>query len=176
MPTRSRTRQQGLFLPLSPEPERLEVTLARICSTVGEGRVGAPVLLDTHRPNAFQQTHFVLPETSTKAAASQRQATAALRIYRPPLPAIVELRDAKPTTIVCDGARREILALAGPWRTKGDWWSEAAWARDEWDVLIQAWWPKYQVDSSDSQEEETAVYRIYRDLRLRRWFVEGIYD
>jgi protein ImuB len=198
VPTRSRTRQQGLFLPLSPEPERLEVTLARIQSTVGEGRVGAPVLLDTHRPNAFQQTHFVLPESSTKTAASRRQATAALRIYRPPLPAFVEQRDAKPAGIVCDGARREILALAGPWRTKGDWWSETAWARDEWDVLIQTFWPKFQADQSDFPEEkikhnpdglkskiptlsgpillETAVYRIYRDIRLRRWFVEGIYD
>jgi len=190
VPTRSRTRQQGLFLPLSPEPERLEVTLARICSTVGEDRVGAPVLLDTHRPNAFQQTRFVLPESSAKAAVSQRHATAALRIYRPPLPAFVELSDAKPTSIVCDGARREILALAGPWRTKGDWWSETAWARDEWDVLIQTLWPKYQADQNDSREEkpehnpdrlkpvllEIAVYRIYRDLRLRRWFVEGIYD
>ncbi len=178
VPTRSRTRQQGLFLPLSPEPERLEVTLARICSTVGEGRVGTPVLLDTHRPNAFQQTHFVLPESSTKTAVSPRQATAALRIYRPPLPAFVELRDAKPVSIVCDGARREILALAGPWRTKGDWWSESAWARDEWDVLIHALWPKHRADSSDSieTEEETAVYRIYRNLRLRHWFVEGIYD
>jgi protein ImuB len=200
VPTRSRTRQQGLFLPLSPEPERLEVTLARIQSMVGEGRVGAPVLLDTHRPNAFQQARFVLPESSTKAALSERprQATAALRIYRPPLPAFVELRDAKPAGIVCDGVRREILALAGPWRTKGDWWSETAWARDEWDVLIKTFWPKFQADQSDFPEEkikrnpdglkskiptlsepallETAVYRIYRDLRLRRWFVEGIYD
>jgi protein ImuB len=180
VPTRSRTRQQGLFLPLSPEPERLEVTLARICSTVGEDRVGAPVLLDTHRPNAFQQARFVLPESSTKAAVSERplQATAALRIYRPPLPAFVKLRDAKPGSIACDGAHREILALAGPWRTKGDWWSETAWARDEWDVLIQTFWRKVRLDSSDATEteEETAVYRIYRDLRLRRWFVEGIYD
>ena len=52
IPARSRTRQMGLFLPLSPEPERLEVTLARIRNTVGDDRVGAPVLLDTHRPNA----------------------------------------------------------------------------------------------------------------------------
>jgi protein ImuB len=175
-PARSRTRQMGLFLPLSPEPERLEVTLARIQSTVGEGRVGAPMLLDTHRPNAFQQNRFFLPDSSAEAAAGERQPTVALRIYRPPLPAAVELQNAKPSAISCQGRRREILALAGPWRTKGDWWSETAWARDEWDVLVPALYPRHPADSREAVEEENALYRIYRDLRSRRWFVEGIYD
>ena len=67
------------------------------------------------------------------------------------------------------------MALAGPWRTKGDWWSETAWAREEWDVLLKALRPKYQSDSDD-EEEETTLYRIYLDRRLRRWFVEGVYD
>jgi protein ImuB len=176
IPTQARTRQLGLFLPLSPEPERLEVTLARIRNTVGDDRVGSPALLDTHRPSAFRQSRFVLPETRARQAINQRQTTAALRIYRPPLPASVDLDGAKPVSIVSDGTRRRILALAGPWRTKGDWWSETAWARDEWDVLLQALRPKYQTDSADAAEEETALYRIYRDLRSRRWFVEGIYD
>src|SRR5690349_17563523 len=35
-PTRARSQQLGLFLPLSPDPERLEITLARIQNTVGE--------------------------------------------------------------------------------------------------------------------------------------------
>ena len=61
-PARARTRQMGLFLPLSPEPEQLEVTLARIRNTVGDDRVGSPKLLDTHRPNAFRQDRFVVPE------------------------------------------------------------------------------------------------------------------
>jgi protein ImuB len=176
IPAHARTRQMGLFLPLSPEPERLEITLARIRNTVGEDRVGTPVLLDTHRPNAFQQDRFVLPEASSKSTPSRRSPMAALRIYRPPLPASVEADGGKPATIACDGLKQKVLALAGPWRTKGDWWSETAWARDEWDVLLQTLRPKYQPDSRDEEEKETALYRIYRDLRSRRWFVEGIYD
>jgi protein ImuB len=231
VPARSRARQMGLYLPLSPEPEKLEVTLARIRATVGEGRVGAPVLLDTHRPNAFRQEEFVLAETNEKKNAgvtakagsdveggaspsptrisqmktgagqtgagrmgagrmgvgrtndAQRpnakravETTAALRIYRPALPATVELYKAKPARMVCDGVQRRVLAHAGPWRTKGDWWSETVWARDEWDVLMHALRPKLEKGSGREAEEETAVYRIYRDLRLRRWFVEGIYD
>jgi protein ImuB len=230
VPTRSRARQMGLYLPLSPEPEKLEVTLARLRATVGESRVGAPVLLDTHRPNAFRQDKFVLPEIQEKKAMAksacsnacvlqlaamdtksaehvQRSfvsfdaekapartpalpcpypdseanalrpvAASALRIYRPALAATVELHKAKPARLVCDGAQRRVLSFAGPWRTKGDWWSETAWARDEWDVVLHALRPKIHKDSGREDEEETAVYRIYRDLRSRHWFVEGIYD
>ena len=28
----------------------------------------------------------------------------------------------------------------------------------------------------EDEEEETTLYRMYRDRRLRRWFVEGVYD
>jgi hypothetical protein len=69
-----------------------------------------------------------------------------------------------------------VLSYAGPWRTKGDWWSETAWSRDEWDVLLHSLRPKQQGNFSTGEENETALYRIYRDLRSRRWFVEGIYD
>ena len=175
-PARGRKRQLGLFLPLSPEPEHLEITLARIESAVGEGRAGKPVLLDTHRPNAFEQRRFVLREMSLKACSDTRAARAALRIYRPPLPATVKLQEEKPAHIVCDGLARRILAFAGPWRTKGDWWSETAWARDEWDVLLHSLRPKFRANSEETGKEETSLYRIYRDLRYKRWFVEGIYD
>src|SRR5208283_1433425 len=38
---RPRSAQGGLFLPPSPEPEKLELTLARIAGLVGEACVGA---------------------------------------------------------------------------------------------------------------------------------------
>ena len=175
-PVKARSQQLGLFLPLSPDPDRLEITLARIQSTVGEGRVGAPVLLDTHSPNSFQQNPFVLPEMKEKRSATERQTTAAMRIFRPPLPATVDFQEGKPAFLGCEGARRRILAFAGPWRTKGDWWSETKWARDEWDVEVRTLRPKVQSEGSRKSEEETALYHVYRDLQAKRWFVEGIYD
>ena len=99
IPTRSRTRQLGLFLPLSPEPEVLGITLARIQSAVGEGRVGSPVLEDSHRPGAFRQEKFVLPEASLRLSSGEQQARSALRIYRPPLAAAVELQDKRPVSL-----------------------------------------------------------------------------
>src|SRR5581483_7828878 len=42
-PVRPRGSQIGLFLPVSPEPERLELTLARVTHVVGsEEKVGSP--------------------------------------------------------------------------------------------------------------------------------------
>jgi len=176
IPAKPRSQQLGLFMPLSPDPGRLEITLARIQNTVGEGRVGSPVLLDTHRPSAFQQNHFVLPEMAANRFVGAKQTTAAMRLFRPPLPATVEFQEGKPTFLSCEGARRRILAFAGPWRTKGDWWSEEKWARDEWDIEVRTLRPKVQPGSSGESKEETSLYRVYKDLRAKRWFVEGIYD
>jgi len=176
IPVKPPTQQLGLFLPLSPDPGRLEVTLARIQNTVGEKRVGVPVLLDTHSPNAFQQKRFVLPEMKEKHSPTAKRPTAAMRIYRPPLPATVEFQEGKPAFLGCEGARRRIMAFAGPWRTKGDWWSETKWARDEWDIKVRPLRQRVQSESSRESEEETALYRVYKDLRAKRWFVEGIYD
>jgi hypothetical protein len=72
--------------------------------------------------------------------------------------------------------RRQILAFAGPWRTKGGWWSETAWARDEWDIEVRTLSLKVRPEQSRESEKETALYRVYKDLRAKRWFVEGIYD
>jgi protein ImuB len=176
IPVKARSEQSGLFLPLSPDPERLEITLARIQSTVGESRVGTPVLLDTHGPNSFQQGRFVLPEVKEKRHAGEKQATAVMRMYRPALPATLDFQNGKPTFLGCEGVRRQILAFAGPWRRKGDWWSETAWAREEWDIEIRTLRPKAHVEHTGRGEDETALYRVYKDLRAKRWFVEGIYD
>src|SRR5262249_33102964 len=53
-PARPRLAQGGLFLPPAPEPEKLELTLARIAGIVGQQRVGAVELLDTHHPEGFR--------------------------------------------------------------------------------------------------------------------------
>ena len=49
------------------------------------------------------------------------------------------------------------------------------WARDEWDIEVLALHPKFQADGP-KHEDTTALYRVYKDLRAKRWFVEGIYD
>jgi protein ImuB len=180
IPSRPRTRQLGLFLPMSPEPEVLEITLARIQSVVGEGRVGSPALLDSHRPCAFRQDHFVLADPCLNNYSTDRSPKTALRIFRPPLPATVQLQNEHPRSISFENRQNLILAFAGPSRTSGEWWSEAPWGRDEWDVLVPVARPEAQLENSfrdrPAKEEHTALYRIYRDLHSNHWFVEGIHD
>ena len=65
-PMRGRSTQTGLFVPAAPDPQKLELTLARIAAVVGENNVGSPELLDTHRPDGFHiqkfRFHPLLPE------------------------------------------------------------------------------------------------------------------
>jgi protein ImuB len=61
-PAPPRSAQHGLFLPVTPEAEKLEITLARISGIVGERRAGIARRLDTHRRDGFLIDHFVAGE------------------------------------------------------------------------------------------------------------------
>jgi protein ImuB len=168
-PARSRAAQGGLFTPPLPEPEKLELTLARISGIVGEGRVGSLEILDTHRPEAFRMQAFN-PAASEQKKVSEdyepKSLVTALRIFRPPLRATVIFRDGCPARIACEkkkDVQGEIIWQAGPWRSSGDWWETNPWSRDEWDIALQT-------------ATGIALYRLVHDLLGGRWFVEGTYD
>jgi protein ImuB len=181
-PARPRSAQAGLFLPPSPEPEKLELTLARIAGMVGENKVGALEMLDTHHPEGFRMQRFVASTSPTStlqnssranissgAASDLEEATSAitaLRRFRPPLRADVTLENGQPMHVVCPKKKEvqgAVLWKAGPWRFSGDWWEREAWSRDEWDLALQA-------------GENIALYRLVHDLLGGGWFVEGTYD
>ena len=63
-PVKPRVLQNGLFVPLAPAPDKLELTLARLAKLVGEENIGSPALLDTHRPDAFSMKRFTLQTAS----------------------------------------------------------------------------------------------------------------
>ena len=56
---RPRVSQGELFSPISPDPEKVELTLARLAKLVGAANLGSPELLDTHRPEGFRMLRFV---------------------------------------------------------------------------------------------------------------------
>ena len=111
--------------------------------------------------------------------ASQAPITA-LRMFRPPLRAIVTLRDGKPAHLVCPKRKElhgEILWMAGPWRSSGDWWEEDGWARDEWDIATAVVSRQSSVVGTPSSVQSSlALYRLVHDLLSGNWFVEGTYD
>lgn len=158
MPVRPRTTQHGLFLPAAPEPEQLEITLARIRGLVGVDNVGAPEMLDTWRTDAYQMSVLAIRAEETPAPLRPKLA---LRRFRPPCPAQVWCTgEGKPARIISSIADGRVVACAGPWRTSGDWWSGEEWDRQEWDVEIQG----------------VSVSRVVQDCLVGRWFVEGNYD
>jgi protein ImuB len=168
-PARPRSAQGGLFQPPSPEPEKLELTLARIAGLVGEARVGSLELLDTHRVEAFRMRRF-MPEADSKVnrqkSSGEEQSVTALRMFRPPLRVTVTLENGELARVVCTKKKEvqgSVLWKAGPWRSSGDWWEREAWARDEWDIALQ---------NADS----VALYRLVHDLLGGGWYVEGSYD
>ena len=154
-PVKPQAAQGGLFVLAAPEPVKLELTLARIQSIVGEGRAGTPELLDTHRPGAFRMAPFGRAKPQARPLVKVRLA---LRIFRPPLAARVAIASGQPSFIAAEGIRGKVVDLAGPWRTSGDWWTADPWSRDEWDIELS----------------DGALYRLY--CGPHGWFVEGSYD
>jgi protein ImuB len=153
-PARPRTTQHGLFVPNSPDPEKLELTVARLAKLVGNANIGSPELTDTHRPGEFRMNKFFAQPNETRArgraggagkkfaaggngepAAGRRPATGC-RIFRPRLAARVELREGKPVKIFFRGLYGRVVTASGPWKISGDWWREDAWQQEEWDLEI----------------------------------------
>jgi protein ImuB len=154
-----RTIQNGIFQPLTPAPDRLELTLARIRALVGEENAGIPELLDTHHPHPFR----LVREFPHRNGSPPLRICQAFRFFRPPLCATVDLLADRPRRLQSTGISGVIAVAAGPWRSSGNWWTaENNWNRDEWDVSLS----------------NGALYRIYCELagRDKRWFVEGSYD
>ena len=191
---RPRTTQRGLFLPAAPEPEKLELTMARLANLVGDTNVGSPQLMDTHRPDAIRMERFHLMQKGAGGRKREFSAPASpaveghrgelrsgkpangFRLFRPGVPAHVDLRDGLPTRVFFQGLRGEVMAASGPWRTSGDWWQDP-WDQAEWDVEVQ-------FSSTAAQKNKLrantcggrGLYLIYYDLRQQSWFLRGTYD
>jgi protein ImuB len=195
-PAAPRTTQGGLFLAGFPDPEKWELMIARLANLVGESNVGSPELMDTHLQGEFRMDRFEIILKEAELARNKKSVTAkgddralrsqepitALRVFRPPAAAKVELREECPARIVFGGVRAEVIAASGPWRTSGNWWGEGVWQHDEWDIEIRC-----NFVSTDNVREQyptarsgealrDGMYRIYYDGLRRSWFVRGVYD
>jgi protein ImuB len=163
-------------------PEQIATLMARLNALMGEGRCGAPAVVDSWRPGACVVTPFA-PDTTTRAAtpvistpvgqSATTSPTMALRRFRFPVPARVTVEQGKPVRVATDrrgmtGGRVE--KSAGPWRTSGQWWEDGKtsqapsavipWDRDEWDVTLS----------------DGATYRVFTERGTRAWFVDGLFD
>ncbi len=188
-PAHPRSAQCGLFLPVTPEAEKLEITLARITGIVGERRAGIAKLLDSHRPDGFRMERFVSQQETRSGNGSPTMSNIAntpplaLRMFRPPRQVRVQLAEGRPCKLGMlmrnadrDELQGKILWSAGPWCSSGDWWTEQsatkntdedapAWNREEWDIAL-----------ANENGDNVALYRIYRDAGSGHWFADASYD
>jgi protein ImuB len=165
-PAKPRPAQDGLFLPASPQPEKLELTLAKINAIVGEGRAGSPALLDTHRAQAFDIRPFTPSTIKAGYVSPPQDLVTALRIFRPPILARVSYANGKLTHVVAQEKHRisgTVLWAAGPWRSSGDWWEQDSWMHDEWDIALE-------------EKNGIVLYRLIHDLISGKWLLQGTYD
>jgi protein ImuB len=196
-----RVAQNGLFVPCGPDPEKLEVTIARLEKLVGEGNLGCAELVDSHRPESFRMKRFVVAPDYAKKAGKNGSVgilparcpmitnVQGFRAIRPPQMVRVDLRDEQPVQVYLRGMRGKVVAASGPWRSSGDWWQEDAWHQDEWDLEIEFLPVEAQHRRApfrqnpnllDAQQfpsgPQRGLYRIYYDALLQGWFVRGVYD
>jgi protein ImuB len=162
---RPRHMQHSLFGPDAPDPDKLELTVARLSNLVGEDQVGSPELVDSHRPRAFVMAKFEpVAVSGSKSPSRTWSPRVALRLFEPAKKASIRVRSDVPLQLSFDGKRGEVVHHSAPWLSSGEWWTETEWNRKEWDVQLQF------ADGS------IADYRIFVDLRTNQCFLEGSYD
>jgi protein ImuB len=188
-----RVAQSGLFVPRGPDPEKLELTIARLTKLVGESNVGSAELLDTHSAENFRMGHWAGGASSSHAKTIKnrkknlalrdeaesheaRPVTSGFRVIRPPMSARVEIGDERPVRVYFSGMQGDVVAASGPWRSSGEWWQEDGWDQDEWDLAIDFGVSGGLHEKGANAWPQCGVYRIYYDALRRNWLVRGFYD
>jgi hypothetical protein len=166
--------QGSLLTRALPTLEDLATLTARLYALMGDTRVGAPKLLDTHDDRAISVAKFS-PESRAPVRSadpsSLRQFGAGagpgtcLRRFRLPVAARVTVDQGAPAHVAPSAyglAFGDVVACAGPWRSSGHWWTHdgSKWDRDEWDVELPG----------------GHCYRLSRDRVTGRWEIEGELD
>jgi len=154
--------QMGLFAPQTPEPSRLDITIARLKAIAGEDSVGTPVLEDAHRDGSFHMESFAA-DGRYESGSKGIQRTA-LRRMRPPVPVQVVVRAHKPAMIHDGKQSYRVKDAFGPWRSSGCWWSISEWEIEQWDVLAEA------------QDKRMVVCLLVLDCARKQWQIEAVYD
>jgi protein ImuB len=177
-PSKPEHFQFGLFETALRDPNQFYETLAQLTSLLGANRVGTPVVENTFRPDAFRmgpvnfEGENVLPSCTRQKASDNttcfisqtrsaecNSAALSLRRFRPPSPAIIEMRNGKPALLNSEKFVGAIAEANGPFRSSGNWWEQnQLWSRDEWDI-------------------ETSSGELFRVFTQNgEWFLEGAFD
>ncbi len=150
--------QLGLFETSLKNPFRFTQTLARVAGIVGPESAGRPCLDESGRPDGVRMERLPSSVPPLEGEGSKVSFGLAMRRFRPPLAAEVEIRGRRPTWFRCSKASGTVVDFRGPWAFSGQWWDSEGWNRVEWDVELGT----------------GGFYRLVKEKG--RWWVEGVYD
>jgi protein ImuB len=178
----SRPAQSDMFLPPAPAPERLQTTLARLSALCGPDNVGTLLPANSHRAGAIERVDFAPPPPRPSQAEERALSVnrIVLRAIRPPQEVEVMSSRGAPEFVRGEQICARVVSIAGPWRRQGEWWKTAP--ESGLGVNGAAKAPLnglpggFAHDYYEMALDDGGVYRVYRDLRSDRWFVDGIYD
>ena len=192
-PAPARIVQFSLLERAIPSPETLATLTARLGALVGEDRCGTPVLVDTHRPDAFEMQRFNpsdraplrIPRTlespnpgtlepvphagSGPAHRRTLEFPAAgallLRRFRPAVAVRVSVERGRPVSVAID---RRGMPGGRVTQAAGPWRTSGDW----WNTSGRHWdRDEWEVGLSDG-----SVCRLYCDRETGRWFLDGVFD
>ena len=157
---RPQTAQRGLFQAQFPEPDKLDILLARLRSIAGDHNVGAPELRNSHRDDEVTMTSF-RPSILAAGTPLPKPLCLALRRFRPAHPARVSLKNGMPSLLFWQGGRLDLAKVKGPWQSSGYWWDSRTWEADEWDAVVV---------------QPLCALRLRYEHAPKAWTVAGVYD
>ncbi len=168
--------QQGVLGDGPAGDAALETVLARLATALGPEALGSPVLADDHRPEAAHAPGpFRPPRREAGMFAEARRArtlrTEPLPDWQLERPVRLLAGEGEPIDVELDplgalrsarvlGRRRAVLAIAGPERLGGQWWSEAPFQRDYYRVHLEGLGPAW----------------VYRRAGEGRFYLQGLFD
>ena len=154
----------SLFTRAGPLPERLALTFA-VAVVLGEGRVGTPLVPDTHLPGQVAVAPFVepppariVPATAAAEAIAPPPHLLATHVLRPPPEATVHRRGFPTSSSFTPTQSLVRCAAAGP--------LSAARRRRRTHLarLLRC------------RAQRRGIYRLFHDLRADRWYLDARYD
>jgi protein ImuB len=168
--------QQGVLGDAPAGDAALETVLARLATALGPEALGSPVLADDHRPEAAHAPGpFRPPRREPGMFAEARRAPP----LAPPPPPDWQLErplrllpgEGEPIEVELDalgalrsarvlGRRRKVLAVAGPERLGGQWWTESPFQRDYYRVHL----------------EGLGAAWVYRRAGEGEFYLQGLFD
>ena len=158
-PARPQTAQKGLFQAQFPDPDKLDLLVARLRSIAGQASVGSPELKNSYCPDELNLKNYK-PGISVEHRMNAISRMA-LRCMRPAPYVKVATSNGVPNAVFWEGIRLHVAEAAGPWQASGYWWEARRWQVDEWDALIAQ--PSYAL-------------RLSYEYASSRWSIAGMYD